>query len=83
MIKPKIPLIDKIWKVSPMRITHIWLEFLKLMNLIFITIDGARCDRIINGLNYKKLISENAFFPNVIAYAPYTIGAMHSIFSGV
>ena len=53
------------------------------MNLIFITIDGARCDRIINGLNYKKLISENAFFPNVIAYAPYTIGAMHSIFSGV
>ena len=23
------------------------------------------------------------FFPNVIAYAPYTIGAMHSIFSGV
>jgi len=53
------------------------------MNVVFMTIDGARCDRIINGLNYKKLISENAFFPNVIAYAPFTIGAMHAIFSGV
>tara|TARA_Y100000310_G_C20649810_1_gene798749 strand:- start:1039 stop:2133 length:1095 start_codon:yes stop_codon:yes gene_type:complete len=47
------------------------------------TIDGARCDRIVNGLNYKKLIAENAFFPKVIAYAPFTIGAMHAIFSGV
>ena len=52
------------------------------MNLILITIDGARCDRIVNGQNFKKLISENAFFPKVITYAPFTIAAMHAIFSG-
>jgi len=53
------------------------------MNLVFITIDGARQDRIVKGNNFKKLISKNAFFPKVIAYAPFTIAAMHSIFSGV
>lgn len=52
------------------------------MNLIFITIDGARVDRIVNGKNYKKIIKSSAFFSRVIAYAPYTIGAMHALFSG-
>jgi|SaaInlStandDraft_6_1057023.scaffolds.fasta_scaffold14750_3 arylsulfatase A-like enzyme len=52
------------------------------MNLIFITIDGARADRIIKGKGFQKLISKSAFFPKVITYAPYTIGAMHAIFSG-
>ena len=53
------------------------------MNLIFITIDGARQDRIINGENFQKLISNNTFFPKVITYAPFTIAAMHAVFSGV
>ena len=52
------------------------------MNLIFITIDGARVDRIIHGNFYKKLIDKSAFFSKTITYAPYTIGAMHAIFSG-
>lgn len=52
------------------------------MNLIFITIDGARVDRILNGQNYNKIIKKSAFFSRVIAYAPYTIGAMHALFSG-
>lgn len=52
------------------------------MNLIFITIDGARLDRIINGNFYKKLINKSAFFSKTITYAPYTIGAMHAVFSG-
>ncbi len=52
------------------------------MNLIFITIDGARLDRIINGNFYKKLIDKSTFFSKTITYAPYTIGAMHAIFSG-
>lgn len=52
------------------------------MNLIFITVDGARADRIINGKNYKKIIEKSAFFSRVIAYAPYTIAAMHAVFSG-
>ena len=53
------------------------------MNLVFITMDGARHDRIIHGKNYKKLISKSAFFSKVIAYAPFTIAAMHAVFSGV
>lgn len=52
------------------------------MNLIFITMDGARADRIIKGNYFQKLIRKSAFFPKVIAYAPYTIAAMHAIFSG-
>jgi arylsulfatase A-like enzyme len=52
------------------------------MNLVFITIDGARKDRILTGENYKKLISQSAFFPKVITYAPFTIAAMHAVFSG-
>ena len=53
------------------------------MNIIFITMDGARADRIIKGKNYKKIISQSAFFPKVITYAPFTISAMHAVFSGV
>jgi len=53
------------------------------MNLIFITIDGARVDRIIKGRHYRKIIENSAFFSKVIAYAPYTIAAMHAVFSGV
>ena len=52
------------------------------MNLIFITIDGARLDRIIEGNFYKKFIEKSTFFSKTITYAPYTIGAMHAIFSG-
>ena len=39
-------------------------------------------DRIINGNFYKKLIDKSAFFSKTITYAPYTIGAMHAVFSG-
>jgi arylsulfatase A-like enzyme len=52
------------------------------LNLIFITIDGARLDRIINGNFYKKFIDKSTFFSKTITYAPYTIGAMHAVFSG-
>ena len=52
------------------------------MNLIFITMDGARVDRIVKGKNYQKLIDKSSFFPKMITYAPYTIGSMHAIFSG-
>jgi len=53
------------------------------MNIVFITMDGARVDRIIKGKNYKKIISQSAFFSKVITYAPFTISAMHAVFSGV
>ena len=44
--------------------------------------DGARLDRIVNGKNYSNLISNSAFFPKTITYAPYTIAALHAVFSG-
>ena len=52
------------------------------MNLIFLTMDGARTDRIVNGENYSKIIQKSAFFPKTITYAPFTIAAMHAVFSG-
>ncbi len=45
-------------------------------------IDGARADRIPNGKNFKKIINKSCFFSKVITYAPYTIAALHAVFSG-
>ena len=52
------------------------------MNVPFITLDGARIDRIIQSNVIKKLRDEGTSFTKVISYAPYTIAAMHAIFSG-
>lgn len=52
------------------------------MNVLFITLDGARIDRIIQSKVIKKLREKGTSFTKVIAYAPYTISAMHAIFSG-
>jgi len=52
------------------------------MNLIFVMMDGARIDRITKGKNYQNLISKSVFFSKCIAYAPFTIAAMHAVFSG-
>jgi len=52
------------------------------LNLIFVIMDGARADKIPFGKNYSKVISKSAFFPKTITYAPYTIAALHSVFSG-
>jgi len=52
------------------------------MNVIFIMMDGARLDRITNGKFYSDLIKNSVFFPKTITYAPYTIAALHAVFSG-
>ncbi len=52
------------------------------MNLLFITMDGARKDRIVKAKNYSKLIEKGLFFSTAITYAPFTIAAMHAVFSG-
>mgnify|MGYP003337708815 FL=1 len=44
--------------------------------------DGARADHIVKGRNYSKLINKSSFFSKVITYAPFTIGALHAVFSG-
>lgn len=54
----------------------------KKYNVIMITIDGARIDRIRKFENFTRLINQGTFFSQVIAYAPYTISGLHSIFSG-
>lgn len=50
--------------------------------MIFITLDGARFDRLSNSKVIKELAKKGSCFTNVITYSPYTIGAMHAIFSG-
>jgi len=47
-----------------------------------ILLDGARYDRIKRMENFKKLMGKSTVFSQVITYAPYTIAAMHAIFSG-
>lgn len=44
--------------------------------------DGARLDYILSGKNYKDLIKKGTFFSKVIAYAPFTIAAMHAVVTG-
>ena len=52
------------------------------MNLLFLTMDGARKDRTLTAKNYSNIIDKSIFFPNVVTYAPFTIAAMHAVFSG-
>ena len=52
------------------------------MNLIFITIDGARIDRLLNSEPINNIAKNGVMFEKMITYAPYTIAAMHAIVSG-
>ena len=52
------------------------------MNLLFITIDGGRLDRILKSSVFNEIEKNGTVFNNIITYAPYTIGAMHAVFSG-
>lgn len=51
-------------------------------NIIIITLDGTRLDRVKNSKLFQKLKENSVFFSNCITYAPHTIAAMHAIFSG-
>ena len=46
-------------------------------------IDGVRSDAIDKVPFYQQLKKESVFFHNMITYAPYTIGALHALFSGI
>lgn len=54
-----------------------------MVNLIFVTLDGLRRDRLKLCDNLKQIIDRSIFFSNVITAAPYTLASMHAIFSGV
>ena len=49
-------------------------------NLIIITIDGARLDRVKNSKVYNK--RKSILLSQCITYGPHTIAAMHAVFSG-
>ncbi len=52
-------------------------------NIILITIDGLRRDRIKLCPFLYSIAKNNYFFSNMITATPYTIASMHAIFSGI
>ena len=46
-------------------------------------IDGVRYDAVDKVSYYKELKKSAVFFPNMITYAPYTIGSLYAMFSGM
>ncbi len=48
-----------------------------------ILVDSARYDAIDKVDYYKELKKKAVFFPQLITYAPYTIGSLHATFSGM
>ena len=55
----------------------------KKPNVIMIMIDGLRYDALGKVDYYNELKKESMFFSNLITYAPYTIGSLHTLFSGM
>lgn len=56
----------------------------KKPNILMILIDGGgREDALSKVVFYQDLKKKSTFFSNLIPYAPYTIGAMNSLFSGM
>src|SRR3989344_3564412 len=55
----------------------------KKPNVIMIMLDGVRYDALDKIPYFNALKKESVFFPHLITYAPYTIGSLHSTFSGM
>ncbi len=55
----------------------------KRFNLIFITVDGARQDRLNISDEFMHLTKQGVYFPQMISCAPYTLSSMYAIFSGM
>lgn len=55
----------------------------KKPNIIMIMVDGVRYDAIDKIPYYDELKKESVFFSQLITYAPYTIGSLHALFSGM
>ena len=52
------------------------------LNVIFITLDGARADKLETSEKIQQIFSQGTRFTKTITYAPYTIAAMHAVISG-
>ena len=55
----------------------------KKLNIVMIMMDAVRYDALDKVPFYKELKNQSVFFDQVITYAPYTIGSLHSAFSGM
>lgn len=55
----------------------------KKHNVILITLDALRLDKLSWCPEFSQLITQGLFCDNMITSAPYTTGAMHSILSGL
>lgn len=55
----------------------------KKPNIIMIMMDGTRYDAISQVDFYQELKKDAVFFSNLITYAPYTLGSLHALFSGM
>jgi len=51
-------------------------------NIIIITLDGLRLDKIEQCNSLKTFKEKSFFFKNMITVSPYTLTSMHAIFSG-
>ena len=52
-------------------------------NIILVTLDGMRSDRLNLSPSLMKVKDDSLFFQNMITVAPYTIASLHAIFSGM
>jgi len=52
-------------------------------NIIFITLDGYRADKLSLCPILKSYVDKSISFSNMITVAPYTLAAHHAIFSGM
>ena len=52
-------------------------------NIILISLDGMRHDKIHLSENIRKLIENSTYFSNMFTVSPYTLASHHAIFSGM
>jgi len=58
------------------------MEKFKDYNVIMVTLDGLRQDRIKKLPILSSIKNESIYFSNMITAAPYTLASMHATFSG-
>lgn len=59
------------------------MEFKEDYNIILVTLDGLRKDRIEFCPTLKSLIDESVYFSKMVTVSPYTLASLHAIFSGM
>jgi len=52
-------------------------------NVILITTDGVRSDKIRYFDNFVRLSKRGCFFSKVVSYAPFTIASLYAVFTGI